>query len=179
MKNRFAHSYAQRLLLAIVLLIGASEPLYVAAQEKELQKTDSSSLDTSFSRFKKRVRAFIKCVRDKNCRPGTKRVIAVAAAVLLVAIVRHKITDVRHKITEQSRLQDAWLALGNRQYNMNKRIEGSRGLKRKFGIKMEMAEGARLAAYETDPEAKVFPTKLAEAIRLTSELERALLSESK
>ncbi len=165
MKNRFAHCYAQRLFLAIVLIMNVSQPLHAASQEKEITK--QSSLDTPFNRFKKRVRAFIKCARDKSCKPGTKKAVIVAAIILLGAVLKHK-------LGEQSRLLDVWIALGNRQWELGEKINGSRELKRKFWKKLQQAAGARLAAYETDPEQKVFPRNLAEAIRLTSELESAM-----
>ena len=103
MKNRFAHCYAQRLLLAIGLLMSVSQSLHAASQEKEIPK--QSSLDSPFNRFKKRVRAFIKCARDKSCKPGTKKAVIIAAVVLLGAVLKHK-------MGEQSRLLDAWIAFG-------------------------------------------------------------------
>ncbi|TET33345.1 hypothetical protein E3J61_04220 [Candidatus Dependentiae bacterium] len=165
MKNRFAHCYAQRLFLAIVLIMNVSQPLHAAFQEKEISK--QSSLGSPFNRFKKRVRAFIKCARDKSCKPGTKKAVIIAAVVLLGVVLKHK-------MGEQSRLLDAWIALGNRQWELRGKMNRSRELKRTFLTKLQRAEGARLAAYETDPEPKVFPRNLAEAIRLTSELESAM-----
>ncbi len=168
MKNRFAHCYAHRLLLAIVLIMNVSQPLHAAFQEKEISK--QSSLGSPFNRFKKRVRAFIKCARDKSCKPGTKKAVIIAAVVLLGVVLKHK-------MGEQSRLLDAWIALGNRQWELEKKINGSRELKRKFWEKLQQAEGARLAAYEMDPKPKVFlPRNLAKAIRLTNELESAMRS---
>lgn len=100
MKNNEISHFASRLLLAIVLLMGVSEPLHAVSmsgqqvtdqpqvkQQKKAKKKKIKQLKSNYRDFIKKLDRFNDCLKGRDCTKGEQNAASAAAILLLLAVM--------------------------------------------------------------------------------------------